>query len=784
MNAEALQLASLRLDLSNFSWPVLAGVGAALLAVVAAYTRGLRWRGRSGRNRSLLLALRLGAIGCLLAALLHPMWVSGRADSEKPAVAVVLDTSLSMSLPAEGEGGPSRYARAVEVLRGALAPKLAEKSSLRCYDIQGRMLDPARLPERPAAERSPITATLCRVERALRAERLAGIVLLSDGAESAEGAGGPAEATTAMEDLHVPVYPVELARGSGGEGGAIDLSIQAVIANQRAIVGNTVKATVLLAAQGRIDEQNVEVTITDEQSVVARKLLRWHAGETDRAAELDFQAARAGKLTYMVDVRQAGAAATVPAAGGAVERDLSNNRATFPLAVRAQPITVLYVDGVLRWEGKFTREALAGDPDLNVLSSVRTAARSAAGRSPGILTKEQLANVNVVILGDVEPGCFAEAERTALKRWVADGGGGLLLTGGYLSFAPDGFGASVLRDVLPVEFLDAAPTQIDTPFHLRLTDEGAAHPVFHLTGDRVRDRAVWHSLPQLSGCSRVKGIKPGAQVLAVNPAVSAGDEEGGVPVMVVQQVGRGRAMVLAVETTWKWRTIVGGFTGESLFYRKFWGQLVRFLAGAVEAAGSERLFVTTDRYRYREGQPIRLLVELRPGEGPSRRGAASRPSLLPKVDWRVSAVRIDEQGARTRVPLTAAGEGRYEGTIPADRQGRMDFLVAAEPILPAVARRDPDDDAVRCRAARVQVERGDLELMAGRCEPQRLSRLAQVTGGRVLKGEEIGAWRLEAEPKTVQRVEQLGLWHHPVLVAVFFVLLCTEWVMRRMRRLA
>jgi uncharacterized membrane protein len=795
MSLGASQLAALRIDWSNFGpvAVVLVGIGVAL--VVLAYTRGLRGRGRAARNRFLLLGLRLGAIACLLAALLHPMWVWRKADLDKPAVAVVLDNSLSMSLPAEGEAGPSRYERALDVLRSRIVPKLGQSAELRCYDASGSVLDLAALPAAPKGERSPLTESLARVQRALRARKLAGIILLSDGAESDDsrsGAGG-------LKDVHAAVYPVELARQAAAGVGPSDLSIQAVIANQRALAGNAVKVTVLMGATGRIDARNVEVTISDERSVVARKIIRWHAGEMNRGVDLDFQASRPGKLTYTVDVRAQdasagpghgpapGASTTAPGAEVAaapfhIERNLGNNRAWFPLAVRVQPFTVLYIDGVLRWEGKFMREALAGDPDLNVLSSVRTAARSAGGKSRGILTKEQLANVKVVILGDIEPGYFAEAELSALKSWVSDGGG-LLLTGGYLGFGPDGFGTSVLRDVLPVDFVEDEKAQIDTPFNLRLTEEGEGHPIFHITGDRVRDRAVWHSLPQLAGCSRIKGIKPGAQVLAVNPGVSGGDNRQGLPVMVSQQVGRGRSMVWAVDTTWKWRTIVGGFTGETLFYRKFWGQLVRFLAAGEDEASAERLFVSTDRYRYKEGQDVKLLVEVRGGEE-SRPGSSTRPSLPAKVDWRVSALCVDEEGRRTRVGLASAGQDRHEAKVPAARPGRMDFLVTAEPIVPAVVKRDQDEYAVRTQAVTVQVERPDLELLAGQWDSQWLTRAAQATGGRVLKVDEIDTWRLETEPTAVTRVEQAGLWHHPVLVAAFFVLLCAEWVLRRMRRLA
>jgi hypothetical protein len=145
---------------------------------------------------------------------------------------------------------------------------------------------------------------------------------------------------------------------------------------------------------------------------------------------------------------------------------------------------------------------------------------------------------------------------------------------------------------------------------------------------------------------------------------------------------------------------------------------------------------------------------------------------------------MDEAGRRTRVQLAAAGHGRYEAKVRAAMPGRMDFLVVAEPILPEIMRRDQDEHVVQSEVVTVQVDRPDLELLNVRSDPQWLARVAQATGGRLLKVDEIDDWRLDAAPRTVKRIEQIGLWHHPLLITLFFVLLCAEWILRRLRRLA
>ena len=186
---------------------------------------------------------------------------------------------------------------------------------------------------------------------------------------------------------------------------------------------------------------------------------------------------------------------------------------------------------------------------------------------------EALAKLDMVILGNVEATYFSAQEMDALRTWVTEKGVALLLTGGYNSFGPKGFGGSRLREILPVRFSAAANPQVDQPFPLSLTALGEESPIFDLTGNRLHDTAFYHKLPQLGGCSLIAGVKPGGQVLAVNEQLRDPASGGPLPVMVLQQVGLGRTMVFAVDTTWRWRTVVGGYTGDASFYQRFWGQI-------------------------------------------------------------------------------------------------------------------------------------------------------------------------------------------------------------------
>jgi len=532
----------------------------------------------------------------------------------------------------------------------------------------------------------------------------------------------------------------------------------------------------------------IPVSLLDAGELVASRTISWQAGERLNRAELEFIPYRPGEFTY-----------TVAVGGLPGETDLANNRQTFPLTVRAKPLTVLYVDGVLRWEGKFIREALGADPDINVISTVRTVRVGADRGSQGLLLAEQLSNVDVVILGDVEATYFggqdarttrsSSDELAALCSWVSDSGGGLVLTGGYHSFGPQGFGRTVLRDVLPVEFSASADPsaglgtgpQIEQPFNLKLTDAGREHPIFQLTRDRVRNTVFFNKLPALEGCSRIAAVKPAAEVLAVNPRLGGPEGTQGLPIMVVQQVGAGRSLVFAVDTTWRWRLVVGGFTGDSSFYERFWGQLVRWMASD-QTEPPQRLFASTDQSRYKLGDTIELNIKLQNVTAGST--AAENEQASPV--WKVSARALDESEQQMHVPLAELGNGKYRGTLGARRPGRLDLTVSAEPTAGADETDFDSDRQAQSRVVTVQVDRPDIETLNPLPNPQWLAQVAQRSGGRSLRPEQIEAWarELPADPVRTMVRRTSGTWGDSIFGSAFLVLLCAEWILRRRSQLA
>jgi uncharacterized membrane protein len=191
------------------------------------------------------------------------------------------------------------------------------------------------------------------------------------------------------------------------------------------------------------------------------------------------------------------------------------------------------------------------------------------GQFPG--TAAGLAEYGAVILSDIganslllspatfERSAIAPNRLAAIERYVRDGGG-LLMIGGYLSFAGiDGkarYHGTPVEAALPVTISDH-DDRAERPEGVSPLVTGAGHPVL----DGVP--ADW---PALLGFNRVTA-RPEALVLA-----SCGPD----PLLTVGSVGAGRSAAFASDCAPHW--CPPGFM-DWPGYDPLWGNLVRWLGG-------------------------------------------------------------------------------------------------------------------------------------------------------------------------------------------------------------
>jgi len=721
-------------------WSLLTALGAAFL--VWTY-RGIYQR--SGRRLIWgMMLLRGAGLAALVLALAKPTWTRENDLVDPGRVAVVLDNSASMSLA--DPSGPSRFelaTSAVGRLRKAIEGAGGPRVEVDLFDITGA---PLAAGAKPDVERTDLARAVNETIARLRSRPLAGLVLVSDGNDNS---GRPD--LRELADAPVPIHAVGFR--ADPKAGGLDLAIRTVRAPARAMVNNQIKVDVTVTKTGG-PATRADLFLKRGRESFAGQPVELPAGNAEQTVSLNLTPSQTGTFVF-----------TAVVAGKTGERLLANNSAHFPLRVDSEPVRILYVEGFLRYEYKFLKNRFEDDPDVSLVSVVRRASPDRPdARSDGeLLSPDRLKNFDVVILGDMEAGYLGAAEYRAVLGWLNEKNHALLVLGGYRSFGPDGFRTTPLAEALPVTFADALPYQSEEPFSLELTEEGRRHPVFELSGDRVKDAATWAAAPQLSGTSLVRGAKPGADVLAVDPGVRVGGKPA--VVVAVQRFGGGHTMVLAADTTWRWSRLTRVLGRSDTLYARFWSQAVRWLAGRSLDDQRPPLVVSTDRPDYDVGKPVTIRAVRQPRAGQDLGGA--------EVALEVAG----PSGRTTAVPLrsSSAEPDAFTGTFYPPAGGR--YEVAAT--LAAGGK------PLANQAAEFLAHGSDLELSDPGTNPSALQSVASATGGLYVEVEDAEklAAKLPRKERRTRRVERSEFWNSPVLFCGFLGFVTAEWLLRRRNQL-
>ena len=725
----------------NVHWPWLWGLlilaGLALLYVTY---RDIFQRSEHGLSWW-LMGLRAVGLLFLVLALAKPTWTRESEEVDAGHLVVVLDNSRSMSLP-DGKGG-TRYARATAGLDRLLRTLEAAKGPplvLDLFDIEGKRL--AKVPDKPTVDRTDLEKALRLSIGNLRSRALTGVVLISDGMDN-----------SGRENFHdwkgttIPIHGLGFPDSASSD---LDLAVRKPRVPERTLVHNALSVEVPIVKTGK-PAVSVTVSIKRGRETVASTKLKLPEGNTERLVPLTFTPRHPGSFVYTATVQS-----------DVSERYLGNNAVHFPLRVDAEPIRVLYVEGYLRDEFTFLNRRFRHDPDIELTSVVRRVNSETNDRpAQGLFTEERLKTVDVIVLGDMEKGFLRDPDYRQIVRWLDGKNHSLLVLGGYNSFGPDGFRGTPLADVLPVVFRAGPPYQSEAPFRLRLSARGEGHPLFGLSSDRVKDVAAWNSAPRLEGMSLVQRIKPGAEELAVNPALLIEDKPA--PVLAVQRAGGGgQVMVLTVDTMWRWSRLARIRGQDDRLYRRFWSQAVRWLAGRSLDDQRPPLTVTTDSPDYDVGKKVTVTVT-RQADAAKRQVSVevTRPSgeVLPPLPLK----------ADPKKPTVLRGEffpsvgGRYEVSATLSSDGKP----------------------LANQQAKFMVQGSDLELANTGTNSEHLKALARATGGVYLdldRAEEL-ADKIERKERRSTRLLRTEFWNSPWLFAAFLLAVTGEWFLRRRNHL-
>lgn len=757
-----------------------------------------RWQGVP------LAVLRVGLLGILLVALLDLQRTAEHELQFPSRVAVLVDASASMTLtattpattsPSPPEAAASRATIARNLLTdGGLVEALRGRHEVAVWQF-ATGLEPVTVFPLAAPDSNPVATTgtpddwqdaflpqgsetrlgeaLLETLRREQGESLAGILLLTDGGSNA--GVDPIRAAAACADAEVAVHPI----GLGSEHLPSNVRVADLLAPARVFPGDRFSVTGYLQAQGLEGQTaRVELVLTDETlpaagpNQVSGTIL--DTTEVRLAGDGDLLAVRFDLDGLNEPGSRTVAIRVVPPAADSRAGD---NLEAADIEVVASATNVLLLAGGPGREYRFLRNVLTRDRSVAVDVLLGSARPGLSQDARQILTEfpataEALDAYDVVVAIDCDWHQFDPAASARLERWVSrDSGGLLLMAGGVFmeSWLTDNQCESI-RNLHPVELrrgerlLLTRQGSASDPRPLRFSPDGEDAEFLWLTPNRVASQTLWSEFPGVYACFDTITAKPGATVYARLGQTDGLSLAGQEPIYFAGHLyGSGTVFYSGSSELWRLRGV------DPTVYERLVTQLVRHVAQGRLLRGSSRgrLLLERDRFPVGETVVVRVLSDT-----PDRR-----------LDLQV----ITPEGQRLPVPLLD------DPVRPDVRQGS--FIAANEGSWRLAL--TIDDDHTRQVVRRLQATLPDRELARPKLERPLLEQLATATGGssRFLADAPWSAAdtaRLfETLPDRSRREYERGAADtdfkrllNAVLLAAGIGLVCLEWTLRRLVRLA
>jgi uncharacterized membrane protein len=787
----------------NWLWPTAAFVVLALGVLIWSYRalagQPLRW---------VCLALKVVGLLALAFCLLEPLWLGQRARPGVNLFAVLADNSQGMQIHDAGDS-KSRG----ENMRGVLDLQkpgwqavLAETFDIRRYLFDTRLQATTDFHELTFDGRASALGSAVRTlgER-FQGRPLAGIIMLTDGNATDLPAGVP--------DLTgvPPIYPVIIGRKDSIN----DIAVQQVAVTQSAFEDAPVSMQANVATSGYRGQPIVARLVDRTGKIVQEQTADARADGEPLAFRFQLKPELPGLSYYQVRVtsKADAAAANTPAPAPGTETATQGRRGEATMANNSRvvsvdrgqgPFRVLYVSGRPNWEFKFLNRAIQEDAQVQLVALIRVAKREPkfdfrgrVGETSNPLfrgfgnqsvdeiqrydqpvlqrlftrdefelqsgfprTPEDLYGYHAVILDDVEAEFFSPDQALLLQKFVSERGGGLLMLGGMESFHEGNYLHTPIGDALPV-YLDRTEEAAEPPgpVNYNLAREGWLQAWARLRETESDERARLEKMVTFEVVNRVRGIKPGASVIA-----TVRDTKGTeLPGLVVQRFGRGRTAGLMVGDFWRW-----GFLDAAAHVDmdKAWRQLIRWMIADVparvqttiepvpaDANGAVQIQVRVRNEKFQAVDDASVTIEVEPVVFDGTAGAAAAP------------IKLEAEAALSEA-------GLYQATYVPRQTGGYKAVATVKNGAGADLGRAEAGWSTDLAAEEFRSLVPNVALM---------EEIARKTGGQVVPLEDLEAFaaKLPKMRAPVMETWSYPAWHTPVMFAFALACLLAEWGLRR-----
>ncbi|MFN3193553.1 MAG: hypothetical protein ACE361_23780 [Aureliella sp.] len=736
----------------------------------------LRERGNASQPQRILMA----ALRCLCIIMVLWMlagWTQIRYRVEKPELALVIDSSSSMSTletPPQRLGGiemDSKVMQRIDLVKACLkglpskqVRDLTENYRLRWYTIDEDLREQREnlfVSEdldfiRADGPQSRIGEGLSELVSRLDGSGSSAILLLSDGVNTA-GVGLETVERVARQSA-VPIFPIAV----GSDAVVPDIRITDLQLDRNVLLGDQVSIDVDVGVTS-VSSGSIEVQLLDLES---KKLLDQTSipiSDSDGAltTTLQFSPSEAGENRLIVISN-----------GNLNEANESNNQVETSVRVQDRPLRVLLVQQKPSYEFRFLKHLLDRSRQRDGESGTTFELFSVLQESdPEYVTqddsaerlvpsrKEKIDEFDAFLFGEFDPALLSRRTQQAVVDAVTEQGAGCIFVFGRGDPQGnlEGWPLETLLPMQPLQKSERGLTQgatLSEDARWLPTAIGRASSTLQLGGSPEESTAIFEQLPIVRRAPQVGELKLGAQVLAHSQLASGNLQ----PLLVAQFAGAGRVLFQGNDETFRWTS----FGGSDLYHQRYWGQLLRWVSRGKLDQRAEQSTLTVTPQRLQLGQM--MTVE-------ARIGTDTDSTLLPNA----ATVSISKEGFQETLTLEQDSRskrlyraqtqwsepGKYRILLvqpTTDNAPTVEFSVVAPP--GEQANLQTDLDALQSLAS---ASRGKLVTLEDL--PQLLERLPQGNAVRV------------------GTLPPVSLWNSWWIALSFSVLLISEWLLRRRARM-
>lgn len=633
---------------------------------------------RMSRKKALLLLIpRIMVVSMLMVAVLDPVWTRNVVISSTNKVLAVLDVSSSMDVK---DSDPQTRQEHAQKAWQRLQHELPSGMTFKALEFDTELREPrvAAAYRKPADIRNTdLGAALGALSKRADLSSYAAIVLLTDGGDEP------------LENVEPPGLPLYIVGVGSDLSTAHDLAITDVRfpSSVEKEVSFEIRLDVIArnpAAFGTTGSLKVPLTLDREEGGQWKKEAEQLVDLSKGHIQTTFKTVchTVGLQNYRISIKE------LPG-----ELSTLNNSRTMTLDVRKKSLHVLYFARELGSDLKMLRSELMRDPGVTFTALFRTIGERftiQGERTPGDETLESgfpvdpglLKPFDCVMIGSVPPQDWYSNQLAALKTYV-ENGGAVIFLGDEASFGPKGYAATLVAPLIPWDAAGTERSMIRGEFTVSIPAQAANHPI--VAG--INDLLLRSGTPTVESILPVGYLKAGALSL-----MTVGLDKRTVPMVAVQQFGKGSVLALASNTFWKWARQPGE---RQQAYGLFWRQAVRSLAPSLE--GGQLLSVKWDKEFYKPGEKAN--VEVRTSRNSTAGDVRLTASLARDQEVRELPVEpLQGQAGMFNVHVTFAQRGLHKFHLAAYQGNSIlesyDKTIPVAPLLGEGARLERDDAAL------------------------------------------------------------------------------------------